>query len=117
MRRGLFRLLAGPSTSVRLARRRHLAVMVRPKPPRRAGAAFPPQHGGSGQALLAGNIVHQGEGRAKVFPAARSTVLRKVRRGFENQVGIGDQVSEGLKGCAVNWHTFMVRRLRAKSKR
>ena len=113
----LLGLLTGSSTSVRLACGCHLAVMVHPKPPRRNRAAFPPQHGGRRHALLLGDIIYQGKGHMKILPAARCTVLRKVRGGFENQVGIGDQVSEGLKGCAVNWHTFIVRWNCAKSKR
>ena len=91
--------------------------MVCPKPPRRAGAAFAPQDGGRRHALLLGDIVHQGEGRTEVFPAASSTILRKVRGGFQDQVGIGNEVSEGLKGSTVGWHTFIVRLNRKESKR
>jgi hypothetical protein len=46
-------------------------------------------------ALLLDEIVRQGECRAEIFPAVGCAVLWKVGDGFEGEVGIGDQVSEG----------------------
>jgi hypothetical protein len=46
---------------------------------------------------LADEIVHQGERGAEILTGTGRAVLGKVGSGFEDQIGIGDQVAEGLQ--------------------
>ena len=58
--------------------------------------ALAPHDGGGAHALLADEIVHQGESGAEILTGTGRAVLGKVWGGFEDQIGIGDQVAEGL---------------------
>ena len=90
------RMLARPSPGVGLAARGQLAEVLRPALRHRATALASHDSGGA-HALLADQIVYQGERGAQILTGTGRAVLGKVRRGFENQIGIGNQVAEGLQ--------------------
>ena len=91
----LWPLLARPSAGVGLAPRGKLAEVFRPALCHRA-TALASHDGGGAHALLADEIVHQGEGGAKVFTGTGRAVLGQVGSGFEDEIGIGNQVAKGL---------------------
>jgi hypothetical protein len=115
--RTLFGLFARPAPSARLALCSQLAEVFRPARCGERTTALVAHDGGGAHALLADEIVHQGECGAEVFAGTGRAVLGKVGSGFEDQVGIGYQVAKGFERVAVVWHTFSVKRLLARCKR
>ena len=69
-----------------------------------------PEDSGRRHLRLADEVFGEGQGRAKILTATSRAVLGKVRRGFVDEVSIGDQVLEGQQRCTVRCHTFMMRR-------
>jgi hypothetical protein len=64
--------------------------MLNPNPLGRRASALVSQHGSGSHPLLLDEIISQGERRAKVLPAMRRPVLRKVLDGFQGEIGVGD---------------------------
>lgn len=77
------------------SRSRHLAVVRRSKPSGCDTAALVPQNGSGRHALLLDEVVGEGERRAEILAAVGRSVLWKVGDGFEGEVSISDQFSEG----------------------
>lgn len=92
----LLGFLARPAPGAGLALCSQLAEVFRPAHCGKRTAALMPHDGGGAHTLLADEIVHQGERGAEIFTGTGRAVLGKVWSGFENQVGIRNQVAKGF---------------------
>jgi hypothetical protein len=62
-------------------------------------------------------IVRQGQGGCEHLSAGGCAILWKFGSGFENPVGLGEQVFQGAEFGMVRWHDLTIGRARTKSNR
>ena len=100
-----------------LPRFRHLSIVVRSESARCGSAALPSQDRRCAGTMLLQEIIGQAKRSSQTLSATGRAILGKVWSGFQGEACIGDQTAEGFEGCAVDWHTFIVRQVWRKSNR